>query len=80
MTNKLQAESYYNVKEINKVLRANKRQARHYVEKNMFGDYEHKVNYISGNLPDKLKEIVINKKIISEYFEAKKKAVLNENN
>lgn len=46
----------------------------------MFGDYQHKVNYVSGNLPDKLKEIVINKEIISKYFEAKKKAVLNENN
>lgn len=76
--NKLQAESYYNIKEINKVLRANGREAKHYVEKDMFGDYQHKVNYVSGNLPDKLKEIVINKEIISKYFETKKKAVLNE--
>ena len=76
--NKLQAELYYNIKEINLVLKANSREARHYVEKDMFGDYQHKVNYISGNLPDKLKEGVYNREILSKYFEDKKKAVLNE--
>ncbi len=52
--NKSHALHYFNVKELNTVMKRNKIPLKYYVEKDYHGDYRLKTSDSTGNLPEKL--------------------------
>lgn len=70
--NKSQALHYFNVKELNTVMKRNKIPLKYYVEKDYHGDYRLKTSDSTGNLPEKL-ELKRQAKIALEaYFKVKR--------
>ncbi len=52
--NKSQALHYFNIKELNTVMRRNKIPLKYYVEKDYHGDYRLKTSDSTGNLLEKI--------------------------
>lgn len=76
---KTQAMQYYNIKELNSVMKKNNLPLKYYVEQDFHGDYRLKTSDSTGNLPERLELQRQAKLTLESYFKDKKEA-LNASN